>query len=392
MALNYIGSKLSLLNFIHFIVNKEIKENPFVVGDLFAGTGVVGQSFKRKGYKIVANDIQYYSYVMNKKFLNVNNFLNFKNLSDEIKDLNKYEKKEKILFVLNYLSNLKEKKKGFIFSNYSLGGTGGKEFERMYFSDENAIKIDTIRIKIEDWFKESKITEQEYFYLLGTLIEASDKVANTASVYGAFLKKIKNSAQKELKLEYNEIIMGDKENIVFNDDILNILNNEKIDLLYLDPPYNLRQYCSNYHLLETISKYDNPIISGKTGLREYKKQKSNFCVKNKVKEEFKKIVKKTNARYILLSYNNEGLMSIKDVQEILSLRGNPKTFILKYKRFKADKTENRNHKSDFTYEYLHFVKCDWNNEVIRETEFPIIEIDADIINNQTKLIDKNGRL
>src|SRR3989338_9727199 len=103
MALNYIGSKLSLLNFIHFIVNKEIKENLFVVGDLFAGTGVVGQSFKRKGHKIVANDIQYYGYVMNKKFLNVNNFLNFKNLSDEIEDLNKYEKKEKILFVLNYL-------------------------------------------------------------------------------------------------------------------------------------------------------------------------------------------------------------------------------------------------------------------------------------------------
>jgi adenine-specific DNA-methyltransferase len=387
MALNYIGSKLSLLKFIHYIVNKQIKEDIFVVGDLFAGTGVVGQSFKKKSFKIVANDIQYYSYVMNKKFLNVNNFLDFKGLSNELIDLEKYDKKDKILFVLNYLNNLSDKKKGFIFNNYSLGGTKDQEFERMYFSDENAIKIDTIRIKIENWFKDKKITEQEYFYLLGTLIEASDKIANTASVYGAFLKKIKKSAQKELSLDYNEIIFSDKNSVVFNDDILNILNKEKIDLLYLDPPYNARQYATNYHILETISRYDNPNISGKTGLREYQQQKSNFCSKPNVKNEFKKIVQDTNVKYILLSYNNEGLMSIKDVQEILSLRGNPQTFILKYKRFKADKTENRNHKADSTYEYLHLVKCDWNKDTVTTSQFPIIEIDDDMINNQTNLSD-----
>ena len=387
MTLNYIGSKLSLLNFIHFIVNKEIKDDIFVVGDLFAGTGIVGQSFKRKGYKIISNDIQYYSFVLNKKFLTNNDFVKFEGLIDEIHNLINYRKKERILQVLNYLNILKERKKGFIFNNYSLGGTKRKEFERMYFSDENALKIDTIRLKIEEWFRSKRINEREYFYLLGTLIEASDKVANTASVYGAFLKKIKKSAQKELQLKYNEIIFGDKENIVFNEDILKILNNEKIDLLYLDPPYNARQYCSNYHMLETISKYDSPNISGKTGLRDYEKQKSKFCSKNKVREEFKKIIKNTNAKYILLSYNNEGLMSIRDVQEILSLRGNPKTFILKYKRFKADKTENRNHKANSTYEYLHFVKCDWNKNDVETSEFPIIEIDKEMLNNKTKLID-----
>lgn len=387
MTLNYIGSKLSLLDFIHFIVQKEIKEDISVVGDLFAGTGIVGQSFKRKGYKVIANDIQYYSFVLNKKFLTNNDFLKFEGLKDEIPNLFNYDKKERILHLLKYLNNLKDKKKEFIFDNYSLGGSKGQKFERLYFSDENAIKIDTIRLKIENWFKEKKICEGEYFYLLGTLIEASDKVANTASVYGAFLKSLKKTAQKELQLEYNEIIFGNKENIVFNDDIINILNVEKIDLLYLDPPYNARQYCSNYHMLETISKYDYPQLSGKTGLRNYQEQKSKFCSRKSVKEEFKKIVKKTNAKYILLSYNNEGLMTIKDVQEILSLRGEPKTFILKYKRFKADKTENRNHKSDYTYEYLHFVKCDENNEEIKNKEFPIIEIDSLTINKQKKLTD-----
>jgi len=128
MTLNYIGSKLSLLDFIHFIVNKEIKENISVVGDLFAGTGIVGQSFKRKGYKIIANDIQYYSFVLNKKFLTNNDFVRFEGLVNEIPNLSNYEKKERILYVLNYLNNLKERKKGFIFDNYSLEGTKGKEF------------------------------------------------------------------------------------------------------------------------------------------------------------------------------------------------------------------------------------------------------------------------
>jgi adenine-specific DNA-methyltransferase len=164
MALNYIGSKLSLLNFIHFIVNREIKEDIFIVGDLFAGTGVVGQSFKKKGYKIIANDIQYYSFVLNKKYLTNNDFVRFEGLVDVIPNLSVYEKKERILHVLDYLNNLKERKKGFIFDNYSLGGTRGKEFERMYFSDENALKIDTIRLKIEEWFRNKKISEKEYFY------------------------------------------------------------------------------------------------------------------------------------------------------------------------------------------------------------------------------------
>lgn len=392
MSFNYIGSKFSLLKFIHFVFDKEVNEDIETVGDLFAGTGIVGLSFKKKGFRVVANDIQYYSYVINKKFLNTNNILEFNGLIKEIPRLKIKQGKERILDVLFFLDNLSEKTKGFIYNNYSLEGTKNKEFQRLYFSNENAIKIDTIRIKIEDWFKDKKITEQEYFYLLGTLIEASDKVANTASVYGAFLKKIKNSAQKELKLEYNEIVLSNKNNVVFNDNILNILNSEKIDFLYLDPPYNARQYCTNYHILETISKYDNPIIYGKTGLREYQKQKSNFCIKKKVKEEFKKIVKTTNAKYILLSYNNEGLMSIEDVQKILSLRGNPKTYILKYRRFKADKTKSRNHSADSTYEYLHFVKCEWNKNDFQIKEFPIIEVNDEIINNQDKLIDKNGKL
>ncbi len=379
MCLNYIGSKFSLLNFIHFVFKKETKGDVETVGDLFAGTGIVGLSFKQMGFRVISNDIQYYSYVINKKFICTNKLLEFNGLINEIPGLIKFSGREKISFLLSWLNNPRSLEEGFIYQNYSPQGSKEKEFERMYFSDENAKLIDTIRLKIEEWYKKRKILEEEYFYLLGTLLEAADKIANTASVYGAFLKKIKSSAKKRLELNYNPIYVSNKENKVFNEDILDMLNKEKIDLLYLDPPYNARQYAPNYHILETIARYDSPKIFGKTGLRDYSKQKSNFCIKSKVKEEFKKVVKKTNAKYILLSYNNEGLMSINDVQQILSLRGRPKTFKLRYKRFKSDKTEKRNHKSDFTYEYLHFVKCEWNKEIPSGEEFPIIEITEDEI-------------
>ena len=376
MGLNYIGSKYSLLDFIYEVFNKEINKDEIeCVGDLFAGTGVVGKYFKSKGYKIVANDIQYYSYVLNKKVLEVNHYLEFSGLYEELPSyIYEYQGEKRIKKILDYLNRTNKHKPGFIYYNYSLGGTKGKEYERQYFSDNNALKIDTIRKLIENWYKNNKLKEEEYFYLIGSLVEAADKVANTASVYGAFLKKLKKTAQKELLLEYNKIEFSDKNNKVFNEDILEILNKEKIDLLYLDPPYNTRQYCTNYHLLETIAKYDNPIIKGKTGLRDYSKQKSNFCIRKKVKEEFKKIVENTNSKYILVSYNNEGLMSIEDIQEILSLRGIPKTYKLEYNRFKADKTENRNHKTNKTYEFLHIVKCETTRNTPLKEEFPIIEL------------------
>jgi adenine-specific DNA-methyltransferase len=93
------------------------------------------------------------------------------------------------------------------------------------------------------------------------------------------------------------------------------------DILYLDPPYNQRQYATNYHLLETITKYDNPKIYGKTGLREYQNQKSAYCSKTQVKESFRDLILKADVKYIFLSYNNEGLMSLEDIKEIMSQRG-----------------------------------------------------------------------
>lgn len=328
--MNYIGSKYSLLDFIHKTISNvtgyENGDN-CVFADLFAGTGIVGASYRKKGYNVISNDIQYYSYVINKYL---------------IEDSENIE--NSLLEKLNSL----EGKEGFIYNNYCAGSKCG----RNYFTDENGKKCDAIRIEIEKLFNQKIISEEVYYGLLAGLINSIDKYANTASVYGAFLKHIKKSAQKQFKLEILPPIKGLKGK-VYNEDINKLIKKINRDVLYLDPPYNARQYCSNYHVLETIARYDNPLLKGKTGLRDSTNQKSKYCSKKAVESEFDALIANADFKYIFLSYNNEGLMSVEKIKEIMSGYGAYECFVQPYKRFKADKDENRNISKSETMEYLH---------------------------------------
>lgn len=339
--MNYIGSKFSLLDFLDKSINdvlsknKEIKPKlKMIFADLFAGTGCVGGYFKSQGYSIIANDIQYYSYVITKHMIENNGNLD----------------KDRMNVLINELNSL-EGIEGFIYNNYSYEGTEGQEFRRMYFTADNAKKCDAIRQTIENWLTNNRINQNEYHFLLGSLINSIDKCANTASVYGAYLKQFKKTALKPMILEPLPYTIGHVECMVYNENVNSLISQISGDILYLDPPYNERQYCSNYHILETIARYDNPIISGKTGLRNYKEQKSEFCIKSKVCDAFENIIKNANFRYIFLSYNNEGLMPFDKIKEIMSKYGDYYLYSQEYRRFKADK--NREHKADSTIEYLH---------------------------------------
>lgn len=328
--MNYIGSKYSLLDFIQEViynVSGYDKGDNFVISDLFAGTGVVGAKFRENGCKVISNDLQYYSYAINKYLIEC---------SEDI-DNN----------LIEHLNSL-EGVEGFVFKNYCQGSGS----ERNYFTDYNGKKCDAIRLEIEKLFEDNKISKEAYYGLLASLINSIDKYANTASVYGAFLKHIKKTAQKEFIFELMPRVHGPK-GLVFNKDINELITEVNGDVLYLDPPYNARQYCSNYHVLETIARYDNPVLRGKTGLRDSNEQKSKFCSKRLIESEFEYLIKNANFKYIFLSYNNEGLMDFKKINNIMSKYGNYKCYTQSYKRFKADSSENRMISSDKTIEYLH---------------------------------------
>lgn len=352
--MNYIWSKKSLLEFIENSIKKVVKEKNYIFSDLFAGTWIVWRYFKEKWHRVIANDLQYYSFVLSKNYIWNHKDLYFTWLISEIPELFVWDVNTYKQIVLDYLNKLPWKK-WFIYKNYSLWWTKWKDFERMYFSDGNAMKCDAIRTQIEDWKKNELITENEYYFLLASLLENVDKVANTASVYWAFLKNLKKSAQNQMYLKPALFYLNDQEHTVYNSDINELIKNTSHDVVYLDPPYNERQYSANYHVLETIAKYDNPKLKWKTWMRDYSKQRSLYCQKAEVKKSFWELIQNIDAKYIFLSYNCEWLMSLDDIKEIMSERWEYWVFTKKYRRFKADKTESRNHKKNSVTEYLHYV-------------------------------------
>lgn len=332
--MNYIGSKHKLNPWILECISESVSiplENA-VFCDLFAGTGAVGRNFKPLVKQVIANDIEFYSYILLKNYIGNHTSLDY----------------EKHIENLNLLPGIK----GFIFENYSENGSAG----RLYFSEANGKKIDAMRHQIEQWKMEKKIQEEKYYFLLASLIESADKVANTASVYGAYLKKIKKTAANPLVLEPAIFTKTSGSHLVFQEDANTLIKKISGDILYLDPPYNARQYGANYHLLNTIAKYDTFVPQGKTGLRSY--EKSKYCKKGEVTKSFEELIKNAQFRWVFLSYNNEGLMTEDEVKTIMSRYGNYTLKTKEYQRFKADKTENRNHKAITTFEYLHCLeKC-----------------------------------
>lgn len=331
--MNYIGSKNRLSDFIkstvYAVVGEDLSGKIFC--DIFAGTGIVGRNFKEEVKQVISNDFEYYSFVLNKNYIG-----NHKPIPN----------KEVYIEKLNLLKPIK----GFIYKNYCLGSGS----ERQYFSDENGQKIDAIRQQIDKWKNANEINEDLFYFLLASLIESADKVANTASVYGAFLKQLKKTAQKKLILNPAEFVLTKQNHQVYNENSNLLIKQIQGDILYLDPPYNARQYGANYHVLNTIALYDEFLPKGKTGLRNY--NKSQYCSKLSVKEAFEELIKEAKFKYIFLSYNNEGLMSVEDVENIMKKFGKYSLVSTAYQRFRADKKESRNHKASKTEEYLHILE------------------------------------
>ncbi len=327
--MNYIGSKLRLSKWIQDEIIKTVGENlqDRVFCDIFAGTGAVAKLFKNRVKRVIANDIEYYSFVLNRNYIGNN-----KNIED----------KKRYIEKLNALSTRDD---GFVYLNYCEGG-GNK---RLYFSDDNGKKIDVVRKEIERY----KDDEDLYYFLLASLIESVDRVANTASIYGSFLKRLKKTALKPFLLEPAVYEESGNVHEVFQCDANELIKKIKGDILYLDPPYNHRQYGANYHILNTIAEYKKFEPRGKSGLRDY--YKSSYCKRNLVKKCMRDLIENAEFKYIFLSYNNEGLMSKDDIEDILRDYGEYSLSVKKYKRFKADKTEKRKHKADLTYEYLHIL-------------------------------------
>ncbi|MCR5479569.1 MAG: DNA adenine methylase [Ruminococcus sp.] len=300
--MRYIGCKNLLLDVINDVISTQTAGVSSVI-DLFSGSGVVSKSFKSRGYRTISNDYLYFSYVMSKAEIELNKKPRFKGL--DIKDPIGY------LNALTLADSGFELDQCFIYNNYSPVG----DCKRMYFQPDNALKIDIIRLTIEQWKKGNLITNDEYYYLLSALINAVPFVANITGVYAAYLKYWDERTYKTLELTEPDIVSNGKKNECYNCDFSELLS-KRCDLLYADPPYNSREYLPNYHILETIARYDYPEIHGVTGMRNYDEQKSVFCKKNSVASAFEKMISNCQSKYMLISYNNEALIPTEELSDI----------------------------------------------------------------------------
>lgn len=328
--LNYIGSKHTLLPFIESIIRNEMDTNDFSkmkFSDVFSGTSSVGFLFRTLGCSAVySNDIEYYSYVIARASI-CSNYT---------------EKVKKLMSVIS----ASEPFVGCLSKNYSESG----DEKRMFFSVENANRIDGIRRKLEEI--KPTITENEYYFLLASIIVSADKCANVPAIYGSFLKEYKKSAVNPIKLEPIHTNTGIiKNNRAFQMDCVEFADKmSAVDFVYLDPPYNERQYSKNYHVLNYIARYDEELeIYGKTGLIK-DVALSDWCSKKTAPIVLDKLLEKLHkkTKYVFMSYNNEGIISHDAIKEIFEKYFDTKIVSHETKRFKNFKYND----TGTTIEYL----------------------------------------
>lgn len=356
--MRYIGNKESMVEEIDsFIESRVESEEPLTLFDAFCGTGAVSDRLKNK-FNLVINDNLKWATVYTAGRLYAPS-CHFERLGFD---------------PFAFLNQSDEKVQGFIYKNYA-----PTESSRMYFTPENAARIDYFRKQIEEWHKNKLLSEAEYMLLLASLVESVSRVSNTAGVYGAFLKKWDGRALKPIEFIKPAYNACDSLNIkIYNDKTENIISDVKCDILYLDPPYTQNQYGTQYHLLETLILNDNPSVSKVTGSRPVMPMRSDWSKEYKAHILLDKIIANTTARYIVMSYNNDGLMSKEYIEAVMKRYGKPETYCCKkisYKKYQNWKSQN--HKEHF--EYLFFVEKKDPADVVYESPLNYIGSKARVI-------------
>ncbi|WP_270815240.1 DNA adenine methylase [Hungatella effluvii] len=328
----YIGNKTKLLG---EIINKttELIGTQGIVADLMAGTGSVALEYRRRGYQVIASDMMTYSkchLITQLLYTQPPEFAGIVREAAEMPGTNSYER---VLSFLNALPPIK----GYFYEEFSPEGTPVNGCpSRKYFTSENAQKIDAIREKLRFWKENGLIDEKEDAVLKHTLIMAVNNVANISGTYGYFMADFSQSANERIDLRAVAFEEGNTNHTVLQGFAEELASEITADLCYIDPPYIKRQYAANYHILETIARGDYPEARGKSGLRNWWDQHSKFCTKTRIQESFRSILKEMNCPHFLVSYSEDGLLSMEQMESLFSEFGQVVINELDYTRFRSN--------------------------------------------------------
>jgi adenine-specific DNA-methyltransferase len=325
--LNYIGSKYPLLDWLVANIQEQTGWSSLAgkrIADLFAGTGIVSYHFRTLGASVLSNDAELFSSI-------IAHALTLSVYSDRLAAL---------LTQLN--TELQENKQGGVVGYVTTHYSPHEGNERMFFTVENAKAIDYIRARIEEL--RPTLTEDEAQFLLASLLVSADAVSNVPAVYGCYLKAFKDKAKKGIRLQpvHLHTVAAREGSCTFHSDVLaEELLSLEADAVYLDPPYNERQYSKNYFPLNIIAKTpteltSEPDLKGKTGI-PVDCFVSPFCKRATVEGAFDRLVSGLRAEWVFLSYNSESLVSKENMLELLGKYGTVTVVERPYKRFKSFK-------------------------------------------------------
>lgn len=312
----FLGNKFKLLPFISEVVKRHCGDIASFA-DIFSGTGSVASAFTDK--QLITNDILYSSFICNYAWFSGQNY-----------------DKSKVIRLITQYNEVPVSEDNYMTINFS----------DTYFSRTDCAKIGFIREDIERLYAECKINEREKAILIMSLIYAMDKIANTCGHYDAYIQGAVFSKNLTLALP-NVNFVNNPLNRCYNEDANELVTHIYADLIYIDPPYNSRQYCDAYHLLENIARWEKPEVFGVARKMDRTLMKSKYCTQS-AESAFRELVERIDAKYILFSYNNmsnkgndrsNAKMSDESIMDILGSRGTVQVFEESYKAFSTGKSD-----------------------------------------------------
>lgn len=420
-GVRYIGNKTKLLPFIGDLLERK-GIRPTRVFDAFSGTAAVGRYLKARGSSVAACDLMTFSYVFQRAYIVADAYPAFAGLLD---DPNVRQVRARPDFaprvdrrvgrriaaataaaargaepsatraldeILVYLDRYLDPHESFISRHFAAphaaiatGQARDSELAdlvddpgrspsagRMYFALERARHINAIRERLHDWHVMGAITDEEFYLLLASLLEAADAIANTTGIYAAYIKQWQPNALRELRLRLPLIVPRESrkrsrpippcEAHLGNVSLI-APRAGRFDLLYLDPPYNTRQYSAYYHVPELIAQgwFGEPLaLRGKTGLPPNESLKSAWSTRSQCVAALEQLIASVDADHIVLSYNSEGIIPDAEIERIFRRVGRPRSFARvarEYQRYRSDRpSATRRYKAHSVREQLYYVR------------------------------------
>jgi len=366
-----IGNKTRLLSAIEgFLAERGVRGGTFL--DVFAGTASVARHFRGRGFRVRSNDLLAASYAIQRTYVAtgaapdltgalgdraVRRFLASRDGRAAVEAVAPGPPgTEDLRRVVAFLNAGLPPREGLFARQFAAGGPAG----RLFFSAGNGARIDAVHGRLLAWRRRGRIDDDGFYVLLGCLLEAADRVANISGTYGAFLKKLQTSAREPLTLRVPALDLGSPAGRAYREDGNRLVRRLKADVLYVDPPYNQRQYAKNYHVLEVLAElhtvddlagYEDTIY-GKTGLRAFEDRLSDYCRRTDRRRgrpspalaAFRDLVARARAEHVVVSYSEEGILSREEIGRALADAAGLERYDfardfaeVAHKRFRSDK-------------------------------------------------------